>query len=96
VRGVERGMLALLLPVAGQLERTLHHRQTVGESPDSPGGGGRLAVLEQIDAPQLDGSIPSVPAINVHVTLARELRLGAPKPRNAPERDRVREHPRGR
>src|SRR2546422_511919 len=44
---VERGVLRLLLPVAGQLERALQDREAVGAIADRLAGGGRLAVSEQ-------------------------------------------------
>ena len=89
---VERGVLRLLLPVAGQLERALQDREAVGAIADRLAGGGRLAVSEQIDTPQLDGIDAERPGDHVHMPLARELRLGRPEPAERAERHRVREH----
>ena len=89
---VERGVLRLLLPVAGQLERALQDREAVGAIADRLAGGGRLAVSEQIDTPQLDGIDAERPGDHVHMPLARELRLGRPEPAERAERHCVREH----
>ena len=89
---VERGVLRLLLPVAGQLERALQDREAVGAIADRLAGGGRLAVSEQIDTPQLDGIDAERPGDHVHMPLGRELRLGRPEPAERAERHGVREH----
>ena len=48
---VEGGVPSLLFPVAGELQRPLHHGQAIRAVLDDLTGGGGLAVGQQIDAP---------------------------------------------
>ena len=89
---VEAGVLVPLLPIAGELEGPLHHRHAVRPVPDHLTRGGRLTVLEQVDAPQLDGIHAERARDHVHVALARELGLRRAKPAERTERHGVREH----
>ena len=89
---VEGGVPSLLFPVAGELQRPLHHGQAIRAVLDDLTGGGGLAVGQQIDAPQLDGIHSERPGDHVHVALARELRLGRAESAEGAERHGVREH----